>query len=84
MALEELGLGLGGQRGEAQKVSYVDGGQRPIQVLGHSAILPPKLPDRCDAKTGGMRQIRMLSRPRHHQPRVKARRFRSPTKHAQT
>jgi hypothetical protein len=45
IALEELGLGIGGQRGEAQKVSYADAGQRPIDILGHAAILPPKLPD---------------------------------------
>jgi hypothetical protein len=43
--LDELGLGIGGQRGEAQKVSYVDTGQRPIDILGHAAILSPKLPD---------------------------------------
>jgi hypothetical protein len=54
MALEQLGLGLSGQRGEAQKVSYVDEGRRPVQVLGHPAILPPKLPDRCEAKKGGI------------------------------
>jgi hypothetical protein len=35
VVFEELGLGIGGQRGKAQKVSYVDTGQRPIQVLEH-------------------------------------------------
>ena len=45
IALEQLGLGIGGQRGEVQKVSSVDTGQRPIDVLGHAAILPPKLQD---------------------------------------
>jgi len=55
IALEELGLGIGGQRDEAQKVSYLDMGQRPIHVLGHAAILAPKLPDRCDAETSDMR-----------------------------
>jgi hypothetical protein len=54
VALEEFGFGLGSQRGEAQKVTYVDSGQRPIHVLGHAAILPPKLPDRCAATTSDM------------------------------
>ncbi len=60
-ALEELGLNLGSQRGEAQKVSYIDAGQRPIHILGHSAILPPKLQDRCDAETNDMRQMSALA-----------------------
>jgi hypothetical protein len=55
IALEELGLGIVSQRGETQKVSYLDTGQRPIHVFGHSAILPPKLPDPCDVETSAMR-----------------------------
>ena len=48
ITLEELDLGIVSQRGEMQKVSYLDMGQRPIHVLGHSAILPPKRrPMRC-------------------------------------
>jgi hypothetical protein len=47
MALEQLGPSLSGQRSEAQseaqKVSYLDAGQRPIHVRGHSARVAPML-----------------------------------------
>ena len=43
MAPEQLGPSLSGQRSEAQKVSYLDAGQRPIHVRGHSAIVAPML-----------------------------------------
>jgi Bacitracin resistance protein BacA len=48
IALEKPGLRISAQSREAQKVSYFDTGQRPIHVLGHAAILPPKL--RIDAR----------------------------------
>jgi hypothetical protein len=43
MALEQLGPSLSGQRSEAQKVSYLDAGQRQIHVRGHSARVAPML-----------------------------------------
>jgi hypothetical protein len=43
MALEQLGPSLSGQRSEAQKVGYLDAGQGPIHVRGHSAIVAPML-----------------------------------------
>jgi hypothetical protein len=62
MALEQLGPSLSGQRSEAQKVSYLDAGQRPIHVRGHSAIVAPMLQVRHNAETSDMRQIRMAGR----------------------
>jgi hypothetical protein len=61
MALEELSLSFGGQRGEAQKVSHVDAGKRPVHVLAHAAILPAKQAGR-DAETSDMRQMRVMNR----------------------
>jgi hypothetical protein len=36
---EELGLGVGGQRGEAEQISYLDPRQRPLGIRAHAAIL---------------------------------------------
>jgi len=59
MALEQLGPSLSGQRSEAQ-VSYLDAGQRPIHVRGHSAIVAPMLQVRHNAETSDMRQMSEL------------------------
>jgi hypothetical protein len=64
MALEQLGLSLSGQRSEAEKIGYLDAGQRPIHILGHSAILPPTQQDRHDAETSDMRQMSALQQER--------------------
>ena len=56
-ALEQLGPSLSGQRSEAQKVSYLDAGQRPIHVGGHSATVAPMLQLRHNAGTSDMRHV---------------------------
>jgi hypothetical protein len=61
MALEQPGPSLSGQHSKAQKVSYLDAGQRPIHVRGHSAIVAPMLQVRHNAETRDMRQIRAFA-----------------------
>ena len=36
---EEPGLGVAGQRGESEQVSYLNSRQRPIRIRGHATIL---------------------------------------------
>ena len=52
---EELGLGVGSQRGESKQVSHFDPRQRPIRIRRHAAILSRQLPDPSDAATSGVR-----------------------------
>jgi len=41
---EQIRLGVGGQRGQPKQVSSFDPRQRPIRILGHTAILSWRVP----------------------------------------
>jgi hypothetical protein len=44
MPPEQIRLGVGGQCGESKQVSSFDPRQRPIRILGHTAILSRQVP----------------------------------------
>ncbi len=60
---EELGLGVGGQRGESKQVSYFDPRQRAIRIRRHAAILSAAGSIRCRHERSAAEECAQLHRP---------------------